>query len=181
MRTLPDVVHEIQSVKKMVANRQGAGGETSASEKVQQKLVMQISKAIQNLPLVDSDGSALLFEAIADMGSSNAHKQILTNAADDKLVEGPDDEGNSSIDKKKPKVHPAHILANAICLRRIQRPSEELRCEIANFGRLHDWYLLKQPQRGDVSMVVCGGAVLSFQRWLATLPNHIRSIVRAQR
>ena len=89
MRTVASIVDEIKSIKRSVSKRSQLGATQPTG--LTDKMTAQITRAINNLDVVDTRAAEPLYEAITEAGLDDQQVQGMTQAVDSRLEQSLDE------------------------------------------------------------------------------------------
>ena len=93
MRSVEDIVTEVQSVKRSIEKRNALGAVSSPN--LMEKATAQIARAIRNLHHVDMQAAERMYESIAAGGFDVSVTSMMTSAEDERLEQCLDDSQQS--------------------------------------------------------------------------------------
>ena len=131
MSVVTDLVVELGGVATMVATRIRASAAQSDAGALELKVATQLKNKISYLTVLDTNGSALLFEAIANSGLTGKYKEMLVTAVDDKLLSVPDVSSATPGNITQKLLNPEAWMTESL-LETFQSPrkSLEIKCQI---------------------------------------------------
>ena len=131
MSVVTDLVVELGGVATMIAKRIRASAAQSDAGALELKVATQLKNKISYLTVLDTNGSALLFEAIANSGLTGKYKEMLVTAVDDKLLSVPDVSSATPGNITQKLLNPEAWMTESL-LETFQSPrkSLEIKCQI---------------------------------------------------